>query len=62
MSTTYRYYYLDTAGRLHSAQSFEASSDEAALALVESKHPGARCEVWQGSRLIGAISPERQQA
>ena len=62
MSQTYRYYCLDGVGHLHSAEWFEAESDEKAIAHVTAKHPDGKCEIWQGSRLVASISPERLQA
>ncbi len=59
---TYRYYCLDSAGHLHSAEWFEAASDEAAVARVEAAHPDALCEIWQGPRLVSKLSPQRLQA
>jgi hypothetical protein len=59
---SYRYYCLDGAGKLHSAVGFEAESDEAAIALIEAKHSDARCEVWQGNRLVGKVPAKRPHA
>jgi hypothetical protein len=59
---TYRYYCLDGKGQLHSAQWFEAGSDDAAIQLVSAKHPDGKCEIWQGKRLVAQVSPERLQA
>lgn len=58
----YRYYCLDGAGRLHSAEWFDAENDEDAVAQIEAKHSDAHCEVWQGKRLVAKISPRRLQA
>ena len=52
-SQTYRYYCLDRMGNLHLAECFQADSDEKAIALIGELHPDGRCEVWQGSRLVG---------
>ncbi len=59
---SYRYYCLDSTGELHSADWFEAESDEAAIAQIEAKHPDALCEIWQGRRLVAKLSPRRLQA
>jgi hypothetical protein len=59
---TYRYYCLDGAGQLHSAEWFPAQSDEDAIAQIETKHPDALCEIWQGKRLVAKLSPRRLQA
>lgn len=63
MSTeNYRFYCLDSSGRLHDAAWFHAESDEDAIAQVGSKHPDSKCEIWQGERLVSSLSPERRQA
>jgi len=61
-SETYRYYCLDGVGHLQGADWFEADSDEEAIAHIEAKHPDAKCEIWQGQRLVASISPKRLQA
>ena len=61
-SEPYRYYCLDRAGRLHDAEWIEADGDEQAVALIEAKHPGEHCEIWQGKRLVAELSPARRQA
>ena len=58
----YRYYCLDSRGRLHSAEWFQAASDEDATAHVEAEHPDALCEIWQGQRLVAKLSAMRLQA
>ena len=37
-SENYRYYCLDGAGHLHSAEWFVADNDEQAVALIEAEH------------------------
>ena len=59
---SYRYYCLDSTGHLHSADWFEAQSDEDAIAQIEAKHPDALCEIWHGQRLVARLSPKRLQA
>lgn len=59
---SYRYYCLDRVGHLHSAEWFEADSDEAAVAQIEAKHPDGMSEIWQGKRLVAKIEPRRLQA
>lgn len=59
---SYRYYCLDSTGMIHSAEWFEAASDQEAIIHVETMHKDATCEVWQGSRLVGKIVPERMSA
>jgi hypothetical protein len=58
----YRYYRLDQAGNLFSAQTVDADSDQDAIAQIEGKHPKERCEIWQGRRLVAELSPTLLQA
>jgi hypothetical protein len=58
---TYRYYCLDGVGQIHSAEWFEAGSDEEAVAVVAMLRPGGKCEVWRGNTLIGSTSPQQEQ-
>lgn len=58
----YRDYCLDDRGRLHSAEWFEAASDEDAIAQVEARHPDSLCEIWQGQRLVAKLLATRLQA
>jgi hypothetical protein len=55
----YRYYCLDASGRLHEADGIAAENDADAIAQITAKHPDAKCEIWQGRRLVAAISPNR---
>jgi hypothetical protein len=59
---SYRYYCLDEFGELHNAEIFEAASDDEAIAKVEAEHPEANCEIWQGRRLVGSVSPKLRRA
>lgn len=52
----YRYYCLDGTGHLHSAEWFSAQSDEEAIAQIRARHPDAKCEIWQGKRLVATLS------
>lgn len=61
-SVNYRYYRLDGVGHLEGAEWFEAENDENAIALVSSRHPDDKCEIWQGKRLVASISPNRLRA
>jgi hypothetical protein len=61
-SENYRYYCLDSAGHLHSAEWFYAESDEKAIAQIEAEHPEATCEIWQGKRLVAKLEPRRLSA
>ena len=61
-SENYRYYCLDGTGHLHDAAWFAAESDEDAIEQIKAKHPDAKCEIWQGKRLVAALSPVRRSA
>ena len=56
-SENYRCYRLDEDGRLHFAKWFSAESDEQAIEQIQGKHPNAKCEIWQGKRLVAKLSP-----
>jgi hypothetical protein len=62
MSDIYRFYRLDGVGHLHSADWFDAESDDAAIALIEAKCPDVQSEIWLGGRLVAKLSPSRQYA
>lgn len=57
-SEPYRYYCLDSSGQLHNAITFQAENDQAAIALIEAKHPEDKCEIWQGKRLVAKVAPQ----
>ena len=59
---SYRYYCLDSAGRLSNADWFDAASDAEAIAHVEARHPDGLCEIWLGKRLVASLSPKRLSA
>jgi hypothetical protein len=61
-SEAYRYYCLDGSGQLHSAEWFEATNDEEAVAQISARHPDSRCEIWRGRRLVATLSPQRASA
>jgi len=61
-SESYRFYCLDAVGHLHDAAWFEAENDEDAIAQIEAKHGDAKCEIWQGKRLVAKLEPNRLQA
>lgn len=61
-SENYRYYCLDGAGRLHDAAWFVAESDEDAINQIKATHPDSTCEIWQGKRLVAALTPMRRSA
>lgn len=58
----YRYYCLDATGHLHSAEWFQAESDEDAVALVQANHAEETCEIWLGTRLVAELPPRRRTA
>jgi hypothetical protein len=62
MSRTYRYYCLDSDGRLHNAEWFDADDDGHAVELIRARHPGGTSEIWDGDRLVAKVSPERLSA
>lgn len=56
----YRLYCMDGAGRIRDAEWFEAADDASALAVAAEMHPDAlRCEVWCGTRLVGALDSRK---
>jgi len=55
----YRYYCLDRAGRVHTADWFDAADDEDAIAQIKAKHGEATCEIWEAKRLVAKLSPTR---
>ena len=61
-SPNYRYFCLDADGHLHDARWFYAKNDEAAVALLEEKHPGSKCEIWRGNELVATLGPRRMSA
>jgi hypothetical protein len=56
----YRIYCLDGADKVASAGWVEADGDEAAVALVEERHDGYKCEVWDGTRLVARVELRRK--
>lgn len=58
-SENYRYYRLDGAGQLHEAEWFYAESDEAAVTQIGEMHPDAKCEIWEGNRLVASLPANR---
>ena len=56
----YKVYCLDGAQKIaRPPVIFQASDDEAALLEAELARNGARCELWQGLRLVARIAAER---
>ena len=60
MSENYRYYHLSRARHFVDAAWFRAECDKEAIAEIEAKHPDARCEIWQGGRMVAKISSTQQ--
>ena len=58
-SEHYRYYRLDADGHMHFAEWFSAACDEQAIEEIQIKHPNAKCEIWQGKRLVATLSPSQ---
>ena len=56
----YRIYCLDGADKVASAGWIEADDDEVAVALVEQRHDGFKCEVWDGQRLVARVDLRRK--
>ena len=48
---------MDGAGSIHFAEEIEAEDDVAAIGIARaSKANAIKCEVWQGKRLVAALS------
>ena len=56
-SINYRYYRLDATGHLHCADWFSAENDEHAIERIHIAHPNAKCEIWEGKRLVAKLEP-----
>lgn len=54
----YRVFCRDGAGRFSPAQWIRAESDELALSKAREINPDARCEVWEGQRLVATLQPQ----
>jgi hypothetical protein len=48
----YRFYGLDGAGKITTADWIPADDDEAAVAQARERSEGARFELWERSRLV----------
>jgi hypothetical protein len=57
MMPDYRMYCLNGVGKISSAETIVAASDEEAMAAVRAKKLSVRCEVWHGNRLVGTVAP-----
>jgi hypothetical protein len=57
--TTYRLYCLDGWGHIGLADWLEVPSDQDAIEEAHRLKPtAAKCEIWQGDRLIAALNPD----
>ena len=57
----YRIYTLDHAGHVVSGMDADCETDEAAFAFAATAlGPGARAEIWQGTRRLGKVSESTQ--
>jgi hypothetical protein len=55
----YRLYCLDKAGKIGFAETIEATDDQDAVSQARKlKHSALKCEVWQGRRLVLALSAQ----
>ena len=65
LSTTpksYRIYIYDRHKNDLSYDWLKADSDDAAIAAASAGGFGARCEIWDGRRLVAELDRERRQA
>lgn len=53
----YRVYCIDGAGKTAGSDWIDAKNDDEALAFVRAKRLPARCELWDGNRLVARIAP-----
>ena len=58
-SEHYRYYRLGGDGRIRLAEWISAVNDEQAVEQILAAYPDAKCEVWNGSRLVAKLVPRR---
>ena len=60
--TVYRIYAFDAARGIVSADWLKAQDDADAVAKAEAFGLGAKCEVWDGKRLVAKLEGSRMQA
>lgn len=53
--TTYRLYFLDYAGHIREARSFESDDDDAAARAAAEQDDRRSMELWAGERLVRAF-------
>ena len=54
--TSYRLYFLDYAGHIHEARSFECADDSEAQRAAEAQADRRSMELWTGERLVRAYA------
>lgn len=54
----YRLYCLDGAGKFTASHEFTATSDAAALMMVNAMNLRVRCELWERSRMVAQLPLE----
>ncbi|MGZ2412100.1 hypothetical protein ACUXST_001521 [Sphingomonas sp. F9_3S_D5_B_2] len=58
----YRVYCFDGSSMTVSGDLIEAAEDAEAIAKVETRGFGSKCEIWEGHRLVAELEGERRQA
>ncbi|HEY8574520.1 hypothetical protein [Phenylobacterium sp.] len=53
---SYRLYYLDYAGHIHEARTFDCADDAHAQRLAEAQADRRSMELWTGQRLVRAYA------
>lgn len=53
---SYRLYFLDYAGHIHEARSFQCADDEAAQQAAQAQHDRRSMELWCGDHLVRAYA------
>jgi hypothetical protein len=51
---SYRLYFLDYAGHIHEARSFQCPDDAAAQQAAQAQHDRRSMELWRGDHLVRA--------
>ena len=52
----YRLYCMDQDGQVEASHWIKADTNEEAIEHVKREHPGARCELWLGKRLVAELA------
>lgn len=58
----YKIYSLDAEGKIVTVQELEAWTDDEAILKARTMQGLRKCEVWQGNRLVAAVSDFAQLA